>query len=149
MSNTLPFASMADIVRSGTPGLTRRAPDMDPLGNQTFYTVHVNIPGHIREYTMETETLETEAEVLRHLQDVPDDWPVKAIFRIDFDVPRRDAMEDIALLWLQEFDDEDCDLPAFITDNLSEDQLAQHFAERDEVRAYRREIASPELSGRI
>jgi hypothetical protein len=71
-------------------------PYADPLDNQTFYTILVEWRGEIRPYTIEAKLLETEDDVIEALAENPN---AIAVYRHEFDTPRRDVSEDIAERW--------------------------------------------------
>lgn len=57
----------------------------------------------------------------------------------------RDVSEDMAHLWLAQFDGERDELPAFITLHLDEDDIADHFADRQTWVRERRSLAMARL----
>lgn len=104
---------------------------VDPLNNETFYTIFVRWHGEVRPFTVENAMIETEAEVIDALVQNPNAF---VVFRHDFDSPRRDVSEDIARLWLAKLKERGVDprtdtLPAFIGLYLDEDEI-ERVAER-------------------
>lgn len=62
----------------------------------------------------------------------------------------RDVSEDMAREWLNNhFDGDEEVLPGFIETHLSDDEIAEHFADREAWEDHYREISSPEMTGRI
>jgi hypothetical protein len=99
-------------------------PYQDPLNNETFYTILVEWRGEIRPFTVEAKLLETEDEVIEALAEHPN---AIAVYRHEFDTPRRDVSEDIAQRWWEKLKQRgvmaDDTLPRFIGRFLSDDEL--------------------------
>jgi hypothetical protein len=97
----------------------------DPLASTTFYTILVQWRDEVRPFTVESQLLQTEDEVITTLEENPN---AIAVYRHDPDVPRQEVSEDIALRWLAQlyerhFDPGEDTLPRFIGNFLNDDQI--------------------------
>lgn len=103
----------------------------DSIGNETFYTVLCRWPREIRLFTIESTTIENDAEAL---EAVKQNDNAAAVFRHDYDIPRKDVSEDIARLWLDEmidggFNPEEDNLPPFIEAHIGIEQAIRIFVD--------------------
>src|SRR5512146_1004182 len=74
----------------------------DFLGNETFFTVWVRDGKAIRAFQPEHDQIETIEEALALVQEQEAQfgtYRVVGVFRHDYDVPRRDVTEDLAVMW--------------------------------------------------
>lgn len=125
-----------------------RKTQLQPVGR--FYLVEVS--GREGSYFVETNTLTRGKDMsakdgLAFLQQQDD--ALQVFECIPNEGYMRNVSEDMARAWLDQFDGERDDLPAFIALHLSDDDLDEHYHELDMDREYRRELSSPYLTGRV
>lgn len=84
----------------------------------TFYMVKLSCKGQIRDWQVECEIPETEAEVLKIIDELDDCFTVSRIYRCDYDIAPRDVTEEIRTdayeAWIAEHDLETEEPPPFI-----------------------------------
>ncbi len=100
----------------------------DALGDKTYFTIFARWPREVRLFSIEWALIETEVEALAVLKETEN---AVLVFRNDPDVPRTDVSEDLARTWLHELNARGIslsgnDLPSFIREHLSEDEIAQN-----------------------
>lgn len=96
----------------------------------TFYMVKLNCKGEIRDWQVEGEVPETEAEVLKMIDELADCFTVRRIYRCDYDIAPVDVTEEIRAsayeAWADEHDLETDEPPPFIAELAPTDTGEDH-----------------------